>query len=483
MAISLRDISTFATTGTEAAGTGQDFDLDYQFFQGSKPIKTDKIEAADVSVKRDPLGSKDFLDPTKKGDEEDATDGALTQLKKSISRASTPVSNVNLTPTLTSVGGGYSANLSAVTDVRVPTSMGAVSAAAGVYEGMRGQGDEYYDYISSLADQYQVDDTGSAAYDAQQSASILSEGIGYAADAGFISGDPITSVGGYKLAGYDPKVISDKYGSYQEFAQGSTAAPTLAGQVAGAGLTVASAYSAFDAMKGGIDNPMEGAQAVSGIIGTVAGLNAMGLISTPGFMAYAGPVGWALAGASLLYETGLIGGKGKSKHPMGGIEFRLVDDEGNQYGSVQENKNTRIKAVNAHSYNGFNSSALASQANKQVDYLYAFADHFDLEVNEDVWANAAFGANNTPIYMPKGREAPYKSVLERIDSEGDGSSSPTEWLRHALEYQSPDGRRIVDGDIYKGVRIGPDGMPMKVGYKNQEAFQEAVANFNKQFYA
>ena len=483
MSISLRDISTFATTGTEAAGTGQDFDLDYTFFQGSKPIKTDKVEAADVSVKRDPLGSKDFLDPTKKGDEEDAADGALTELKKTIRRASTPVSNVNLTPTLTSVGGGYSANLGAVTDVKIPTSMGAVPAAAGIYEGMRGQGDEYYDYISSLADQYQVDDTSSKAYEAQQTASMISEGIGFAADAGFISGDPITSVGGYKLAGYDPKVISDKYGSYQEFAQGSTAAPTLAGQVAGAGMTVASAYSAYDALKGGIDSPMEGVQAVSGIIGTIGGLNAMGLISTPGFMAAAGPVGWALTGATFLYQSGLIGGKGKDKPPMGGVEFRLVDDAGKQYAYTEEGKNRRIKAVNAHSYNGFNSSAMLNQANKNVDYLYAFADHFGLKVNEKVWSQAAFGGDGVDKYMPRGGQAPYRSVLERIDSAGDGSVSPSEWLRHAMEYTGPNGERIIEGDIYKGVRIGPNGLPMKVGYKTQEDFQKEVAKFNKQFYA
>ena len=66
---------------------------------------------------------------------------------------------------------------------------------------------------------------------------------------------------------------------------------------------------------------------------------------------------------------------------------------------------------------------------------------------------------------------------------GDGSTSPSEWLRHAMEYQSESGERIVDGQIYKGARIGPDGMPMKVGYKSQEAFQEAVAEFNKKFYA
>jgi hypothetical protein len=51
-----------------------------------------------------------------------------------------------------------------------------------------------------------------------------------------------------------------------------------------------------------------------------------------------------------------------------------------------------------------------------------------------------------------------------------------------MEYESPDGRRIIDGQIYKGVRIGPNGLPMKVGYKTQEEFQEAVADFNKRFY-
>ena len=162
---------------------------------------------------------------------------------------------------------------------------------------------------------------------------------------------------------------------------------------------------------------------------------------------------------------------------------RLVDDAGKQYGNVQEGQNRRIKAVNAHSYNGYNAGALQAQANKNVDYMYAFADEFGLKVNENVWANAAFGANNTPKYMPRGREAPYRSALERIDSMGDGSTSPSEWLRHAMEYESPNGERIVEGNIYKGTKIGPDGMPMKVGYKTQEAFQEAVANFNQQFYA
>ena len=42
---------------------------------------------------------------------------------------------------------------------------------------------------------------------------------------------------------------------------------------------------------------------------------------------------------------------------------------------------------------------------------------------------------------------------------------------------------VAIAKIYKGTKIGPDGMPMKVGYKTQEAFQEAVANFNQKFFA
>ena len=102
-----------------------------------------------------------------------------------------------------------------------------------------------------------------------------------------------------------------------------------------------------------------------------------------------------------------------------------------------------------------------------------------MKVNEKAWAEASFGPNK---YMPRGREKPYRSALEKIDSMGDGSSSPTEWLRHAMEYKGENGQRIVEGDVYKGTKIGPDGMPTKVGYKSQEAFQQAVAKFNNKFY-
>ena len=481
MSLTADSFTTFATTPLEAGASGQEFDLLGGFYQGAKEVKGEDIKPGDIAVKSDRLGSLDFLKD--EDEEEEGPEDALTNLRKSISKIGGVSKQFDVTPDLKPVGSGYSANVNKIEEpMRIPTNMGIISAATGIYEGLKGRDDEYYNYIDSLANQYaQVDETGAKVAQTSDAIGGIAEGIDLATDAGFISGDPITSVGGYNLAGYDAMKLAEAQGT-SSYTPTPTGAPSLAGQVAGAGMTVASAYSAYDALKGGIDSPMEGAQAVSGVIGTVAGLNAMGLISTPGFMAAAGPIGWALAGASLLYSSGIIGGKGKSKPPMGGVEFRLVDDAGKQYSNVQEGQKRRIKAVNPHSYNGFNSSALLSQANKNVDYLYAFADEFDLEVNEDVWADAAFGANNTPKYMPKGRQQPYRSALERIDSMGDGSSSPSEWLRHAMEYESPDGRRIIDGQIYKGVRIGPNGLPMKVGYKTQEEFQEAVADFNKRFY-
>jgi hypothetical protein len=313
-----------------------------------------------------------------------------------------------------------------------------------------------------------------------------------------IENKPITKVGPYKLPGYANLNLAmgtgstgyaglstaQKQANLLKASQPSTGASTLTGQIGGAASAVTGAYSAYDALKGGIDSPTEALQFAGGTLTTLAGLQTAGIMAGTQFATMmAGPVGWAIAGASFLAASGIIGGGGKSKPPMGGVEFRLVDDAGNQYSNVQEGQKRKIKAVNAHSYNGFNASALQAQANKNVDYMYAFADEFGLKVNEKAWADAAFGQNNVPMYMPRGREAPYRSALDRIDSMGDGSVSPSEWLRHAMEYEGPNGERIVEGDIYKGTRIGPDGMPMKVGYKTQEAFQKAVANFNQQFYA
>ena len=294
----------------------------------------------------------------------------------------------------------------------------------------------------------------------------VAEGINYGLQKVGMSTSPVTSVGGYNLPGYSTS-------SYT-----TAAAPTLGGQIAGGIGALGSAYVAYDAFKGGIDGWEEGVQATTGVIGTIAGLQTAGLLSGNIMGAIGGP--WtmiALGAVSYLANSGMF--SGKEKVPMGGVEVRLGDDQGNLYTTYQEGKNQKIVAGQASSYNGFNSSAMKSQLQKNIDYLYAFADEFDLEVNEKAWAEAAFGPNK---YMPKGREQPYRSALEKIDSMGDGSSSPGEWLRHALEYESPEGERIINGQIYKGARIGPDGMPVKVGYKSQEAFQQAVADFNKKFF-
>jgi hypothetical protein len=256
-------------------------------------------------------------------------------------------------------------------------------------------------------------------------------------------------------------------------------ATTASGQVLATGSAALGAISAAEALKGGIKGPEEAFQFGAGTLTTLAGLQTAGIMGGTQFAAImANPyIAIPLAAASILVGAGVF--NGKSKPPMGGVEFRLVDDAGKQYSNVQEGQKRRIKAVNPHSYNGFNSGALLAKANKNVDYLYAFADEFGLKINESAWANAAFGPNK---YMPRGREAPYRSALERIDSMGDGSKNPTEWLRHALEYEGPNGERIVEGNIYKGLRI-VNGQPVRAGYRSQEDFQKAVDKFNKQFFA
>ena len=488
MAINPSDLSGFATTGTEAQLSGQSLDLDFQMQQLPGDVKgVSKIKAADIAVKRDPLKSKGLgVEATEEEDE--TTTDALTALRRSVSNVSSSPATFDVSPTLTpSPGSEYSVN-TGVAPMDIPTNIGVLSANQGLDQGLRNQDDEYFNYIDELSKSYQAapeEDYGQTSRDIAGGLDFVGKGIDYAGDRNLfgdsaLTNKPITEAFGKTLPGYSSSsnITSARYQSYNT--PNPYAATTLGGQIAGAGVGIASAYSVYDAMKGGIDSPQEAAQLASGVIGTVGALNTMGLISTPGFMAAAGPVGWALMGASFLLSTGLIGGGGKNKPPMGGVEINLIDESGKLTNTYEEGKNLKIAAGAASSYNGFNSQAMKNQTQKNIDYMYAFADEFDLKVNEKVWAEAAFGPNK---YMPRGREKPYRSALEKIDSMGDGSTSPSEWLRHAMEYQSKSGERIVDGQIYKGARIGPDGMPMKVGYKSQEAFQEAVAEFNKKFYA
>ena len=458
------------------------FDDQFTLDQGTRQdIKTDKkgFKFKDVQINLDPkkgIGSKDKVEDE---EIEDATRGlekALTRTRIGEVKAA-PVSALRTFEKLDPID----------SFTKIASIDNTLSAASGrdPVESIT----EMPDYFAANDMDFEIMDSKSppalveaASFaESEKGQDAISQGLN-------VLGVPDKAVGTSFLPGYQQAETGRQAMKLAEMRGSSSyyqtsGSPTLTGQLAGAGMAITSAYSAYDALKGGIDSPTEALQFAGGTLGTLAGLQTAGIMAGSQFATMmAGPVGWAIAGASFLAASGIIGGGGKSKPPMGGVEFRLVDDAGKQYARPEEGQKRRIKAVNAHSYNGFNSSALQAQANKNVDYMYAFADEFGLKVNEGVWSNAAFGGDGVEKYMPRGREAPYRSVLERIDSMGDGSVSPSEWLRHAMEYEGPNGERIIEGDIYKGTRIGPDGMPMKVGYKTQEAFQEAVADFNKRFY-
>tara|TARA_R100001594_G_scaffold70372_1_gene104723 strand:- start:476 stop:1918 length:1443 start_codon:yes stop_codon:yes gene_type:complete len=469
-----------------------DFDEQFSIGQGTRQdIKSDKkgFKFKDVEINLDPkrgIGNRNKV-------EDEEVEDALRNIQESLTK--TKVADIKAKP------------VSAIRTVDAPTTeykqVASIDPRTPIVEtqdpALAQTPDVDYDFFDS-DELMVVPESTSTIQDvatfaeSEKGQDYISKGL----DILNIENKPITKVGDYNLPGYANLNLSmgtgstgyaglstaQKQANLLKASQPSTGAPTLTGQLAGASSAVLGAYSAYDALKGGIDSPTEALQFAGGTLTTLAGLQTAGIMAGSQFATMmAGPVGWAIAGASFLAASGILGGKGNSKPPMGGVEFRLVDDAGKQHAYVEEGQKRRIKAVNAHSYNGFNSSALLAQANKNVDYMYAFADHFDLKVNEKAWSQAAFGGDGVDKYMPRGGQAPYRSVLERIDSAGDGSVSPSEWLRHAMEYEGPNGERIVEGDIYKGIRIGPDGLPMKVGYKSQEAFQEAVADFNKQFYA
>jgi len=279
--------------------------------------------------------------------------------------------------------------------------------------------------------------------------------------------------------------------------------------------TIGSAYTAYNSLKGGfegINSPMDGLTATSGVLGTLAGLQTMGLMGGKFFASLmGGPVGWAVGGAlllgSLFGKGGPFGG-GKEKPPMGGAEFRVTSTDildkyngsppvdgsdqaawlypgSDAYEQAKTDGKLRIVAPYAWGYNGFDSGQAKRHAQDKVDYLYAFADNFKLDVNADTFYKAALGTGGFEKYKPVGDRAPgtKHSVLERIDSVGNGSTSAGAWLREVMEYQGPNGERILEGDIYKGVRIDPNtGMPTKVGYADQDSFQQAVEKFNTSYY-
>ena len=200
------------------------------------------------------------------------------------------------------------------------------------------------------------------------------------------------------------------------------------------------------------------------------------------------PLKWAAFAYDVFKMFGGWGG-GKEKPPMGGVEYAVYNRDTNQRAFPDDPStsdhydpdNMRIQTHTSWGYNGFDHQKWRSASQKNVDYMYAFAEEFDLDVNEDVFIKAARGTSGYEKYKPDGDRQ--VSWLERVDSIGNGAPNANGWLQAVFEYESPDGKRIIDGNIYKGVRIDPNtGMPVRVGYASQEKFEEAVGDFNKKFW-
>ena len=66
--------------------------------------------------------------------------------------------------------------------------------------------------------------------------------------------------------------------------------------------------------------------------------------------------------------------------------------------------------------------------------MYAFAEEFDLDVNEDVFIKAARGTHGYEKFKPSGDRS--VSWLERVDSIGNGAPNANGWLQAVFEYES-----------------------------------------------
>ena len=193
-------------------------------------------------------------------------------------------------------------------------------------------------------------------------------------------------------------------------------------------------------------------------------------------------------------------GGGKQKPPMGGVEYRvtstdIIEQNNGQLPSdsdqsawlypgseawdkaLAEDK-LRITAPYSWGYNGFNDGDWKAISQKNVDYLYAFADRYGLDVNEDVFYKAALGVGGFEKYKPSGDRG--VSVFERVDSIGNGAASANQWLREVMEYEGPNGEKIVDGTP-RSSNINPE-TGMYDGFVSQEEFQQDVEKFNSEFY-
>ena len=498
--------STFSNAGSVVGQTP--FDAAGQFYVNPKAVGGELAPSKltkDIAVKLDPL--KVDIGKLREREDEETSEDPTTELRQRISNqinfAATPPIEVKRIMGY-EVGG---LGTTPVTDTSSPVESGRT-----IRDDMYMSG-EYVPFVQPKADWgYQLSPTGQDLLDLDKV--IKSEPTYYAPELG---GKPVTA-----LPSGHPQQQPQTYGMPVTARTASTAIPAghpSAGGIAGKGFgqtlgagkskptvsaagtstwdqmgmlgktgtvlgTVGSAYTAYQAFKGGIDSPQEALGAVGGVVGTLGGLGAMGLLgSSSGYFAglAAGPVGIGLMAAGMLAGSGIFGG-GKSKPPMGGVEVRLADEKGvvEQYnrkrlikGHPEYNpEGIKLVAGSASGYNGFDSGVVATQLQDNINYLYGFADKFNLKVNPEAWYKAAYGikddVNTEGIakYMPRGG-AGGRSVLEKIDSAGDGSLSPSEWLRHAMEYQSASGERILSGQI-RG---------------SQATFQRKVEEFNKEYWA
>ena len=195
---------------------------------------------------------------------------------------------------------------------------------------------------------------------------------------------------------------------------------------------------------------------------------------------------------------------GGYKHPMGGVEFRLTSQDiidknngvpsdtdqtawlnaGNpEFDKAVENDTLRITAPYSWGYNGYDPKHVQGQAQKQIDYLYAFADRYNVDVNEEVFIKAATGSGGFEKYKPTGDRAPgtNHSLLERIDSVGNGSSTANQWLREVFEYVGPNGEKIVSGTpSSNNINVNTG---LKDGFASQQDFENDITEFSNNFYS
>ena len=234
---------------------------------------------------------------------------------------------------------------------------------------------------------------------------------------------------------------------------------------------------------------------VSGTFGTVA-------LAFPQYL----PLYAAYEGLKLLTGWGGFGswfGGGKQKPPMGGVEFRVTSqdiiDQNNgmpsdsdqsawlnagdsRFEQAAKDNKLRITVPYSWGYNGFAHPELKKQAQKQIDFMYAFADRYGVDVNEDVFIKAATGSGGFQKYKPVGDRGHLNhSVLERIDSVGNGSESANQWLREVFEYEGPNGEKIISGNPMS-TQVDPV-TGLKKGFTSQEEFEADVKAFSEEFYS